>query len=395
MNDYMPLTACVACGSERLKKYFDAGEQPLANAFHDPDEILPTFPLGLNLCLDCGHSQNLGVVNPDLIFKNYPYVSGTTQTLRDYFLWFADKVEDDYGHYAPLRILEIGCNDGTLLKEFADRGHQAFGVDPAKNLPTPDGVMIERGYWNAKTAVRFSRDYPLFDAIVAMNVFGHVASPLSFIRACKKVLSPNGRIYIQVSQTRMIKNGEFDTCYHEHVSFFEDSSFIAIGRRSGLYPAVVHVREIHGGSKLVEFVLGSGEIAPEIASPHIDDDIYGNFERRAQQHVSEVNAVVDQYRADGYSVIGFGAAAKANTFLNYGKIKLDYMVDENPLKHGKLTPGMNIPVRSTNVLSSEPRKILFVITAWNFRDEIMDKIKRLRPGFNDAYMVYFPKLEIA
>lgn len=334
-------------------------------------------------------------MNPDIIFRNYPYVSGTTKTLHDHFQWFVEKVENDFARRVPLRVLDIGANDGSLLRIFQKRGHSVLGIDPASNIERPTSLPFEVRYWNDQAAEIIRASYGLFNVIVAMNVLGHVADPLAFLAAAKSVLAKHGRIYVQVSQSRMIQNGEFDTCYHEHLSFFEDSSFCALALRAGLTAELVHVREIHGGSKIVEFTAKPGfSPAKELAHPTIDIAPYENFARRAQRRVSEVNDIIARQRADGHVIVGFGAAAKANTFLNYVKIKLDYLVDENPLKQGKLSPGMNIPVRSTKTLSSEPSKILFVITAWNFRDEIVEKIKRLRPGFNDTFMVYFPTVEM-
>ena len=149
MSDFTILNICVACGGDNLKSYLDLGEQPLANSFHDGSKQLEVYPLGLNLCNDCYHSQNLGYVNPEILYTDYPYVSGTTKTLKDYFSAFADRMMVEYGR-GPLRVLEIASNDGSLLHEMKRRGHIVVGVEPCEHL-----VKLSRsrqlptvhGYW--------------------------------------------------------------------------------------------------------------------------------------------------------------------------------------------------------------------------------------------------------
>ncbi len=403
MSAYKAIDKCLACGGEillpsmdlpgGLEPYWVAEDQPLANAFHDGATNQPRYPLALNVCQNCHHSQLTVAVDPEKMFSDYPYVSGTSETLREYFRWFVGKVEKDQRN-KPLHVLDIGCNDGSLLKSFSEKGHAIFGVDPAGLC---DFDPVYHGMWstNAISELKISS----IDVIVAMNVLGHVSDPFGFLALCKLVLAPGGRIYIQTSQRNMIDRCEFDTVYHEHISYFEPSSFLALAHRAGLRMVKLSEVDVHGGSWLVE--LDAAPVNPKIfpndfeywKSVRTMAD-YRAFSDRAEQIKRDFVTSLVHARENGFDIVGYGAAAKANTFLNFCDSRLDYILDENPLKIGKMTPGLNIPVCVPSIVSSHPGRIMFVITAWNFREEIERKIRQLRPGFRDAFMTYYPTLEI-
>src|SRR5271165_5594033 len=169
MTDYTPLRSCLACGGAALTPYLDLGAQPLANTYHDGKAPLDAYPLGVNVCGDCFHTQLTVAVNPDLMFRNYLYVSGTTTTLSRYFEDFVSRVERDFGDGRKLRVLDIASNDGSLLEKFKVKGHPVLGCDPAENLrPLSEakGVPTLVSYWD-EAALKQSGG--AFDVIVAMN----------------------------------------------------------------------------------------------------------------------------------------------------------------------------------------------------------------------------------
>lgn len=187
------IISCLACGSNDLYPYIDLGYQALANDYVAEPQKQPSYPLAVNLCKKCYHSQ-LGVaVNPDLLYKNYLYVSGTSTTLQKYFEWFVSKVEN--GDCRKLSVLDIASNDGSLLAEFRKRGHSVLGVDPATNLmplAALKGVETINSYWTEDFARTLDKK---FDVVVAMNVLAHNADPLDFVRGVAHVLNPNGRFF--------------------------------------------------------------------------------------------------------------------------------------------------------------------------------------------------------
>ena len=181
------LKECLACGSSHLTQVLDLNNQPLANSFiKGIDALEDVFPLTLNLCTECSHLQLSHAVNPDLLFKNYLYVSGTSQTLKDYFDWFAkftlNYVDD------PQNVLDIACNDGTQLNSFKDLGMTTYGIDPATNLHPLSSVNHDVICdYLTRDHVEYLHSQKL-DIINAQNVFAHNSYPLEFLKICKDIM---------------------------------------------------------------------------------------------------------------------------------------------------------------------------------------------------------------
>lgn len=397
---YRTLNKCLACGSENLRPYFRAPDQPPANMLR-PDgmpPVMPRYPLGLQVCVNCFHSQNLVAVDPEKLFSDYLYVSGTSHTLRDYFEQFVDRVEGDFMP-RKLRVLDIAANDGSLLAAFKARGHEVLGVDPAENL-TPisetAGVTVLPWFWEQIPEHKLGGK---FDVIIMMNVLAHVANPALFLRLARLSLNPGGRIYVQTSQARMIERGEFDTVYHEHLSFFTARSLDALMGRCGLTLLGVERVPIHGTSYLATMAAGapfsteqSEIVTTERAAGYYDLALYDGFQQRAADVAARAGATIDIYLAKDYQIVGYGAAAKAITFLTFAGIELDVIVDDNPLKVGRHLPMLLTKIVDQWRGNSEP--VLWVIGAWNMKDEIMGRVHDLRPGNHDAFLTWFPEVMV-
>jgi hypothetical protein len=197
--DYKVLDSCVACDSHNLKLVLELGHHQLANDYLDDADQIETFPLGLNLCRNCFHAQLTVVVNPERMFKNYLYVSGTSTTLLKYFETLRDKIIKEHGGSG--KLLDIGSNDGTFLSTFSNSEWLTMGVDPAINLipqSTKLGVITIPTFFTEQLSDLLAKD---FNVIVAMNVFAHTANPLDVLLGIKKLLHPTGFAYIQTSQS--------------------------------------------------------------------------------------------------------------------------------------------------------------------------------------------------
>ena len=349
MQNYTEVNKCRACGHHDLMEVLDLNRQPLANSYHAGEE-LEKFPLKINTCTQCFHVQLSVVVNPDLMFKDYIYVSGTSKTLHEYFEYFVSLCES-YG-ISRGRVLDIACNDGTQLDKFQSCGWETYGVDPAENLyPTSSkNHEIRCGYWDHQTATSFGQT---FDIITAQNVFAHVHDVHSFLSSCSSVISDDGFVFIQTSQADMIIDNQFDTVYHEHLSFFNSKSMKICANLNGFSLVDIRKVPIHGGSYV--FVLKNGthdedradqEINKEKSSGVYDVELYHKYASNCRKVVSDFIYQVRHFKERGYKVIGYGAAAKGNTFLNFADVSLDYIIDDNPLKQGLKTPGTNIPNKS-------------------------------------------------
>ena len=401
MQDAKELQECLCCGSEQLKLVLDLNEQPLANSFKKTaEEDEPTFPLRLNICEDCTHLQLSHAVNPDLLFKNYLYVSGTSQTLRDYFDWFAKETLT----YAPdaETVLDIACNDGSQLNSFKALGLKTYGVDPAENLHPLSSANhdVVCDYFTDKYSYHYGSKN--LDIITAQNVFAHNSYPLEFLKQCKEIMHDASVLFIQTSQADMIRNNEFDTIYHEHLSFFNASSMSALARRAGLHLVDIRKTPIHGNSYMFVFKKAAEDtskidavLAEERALGLQDMNTYLAYADRASTIVEDLKQTIMHYRMLDYLIVGYGAAAKGNTLLNFGEIHLDYIIDDNPLKQGLYSPGMSTPVVPIGMLDQYAEtKVAFVPLAWNFFKEISSNIKTKRDREGDVFIKYFPVVSI-
>jgi SAM-dependent methyltransferase len=366
---------CLACGSINLEPSLNLGNQPLANEFLDANDApQESYPLAVNLCCDCHHLQLTHAIEPDLMFKNYLYVSGTSETYRKYLAKFAETV---WEKRSGDNVLDIGCNDGTQLDAFKVLGARTWGVDPAENLwpiSTAKGHSVHLGYFdsNYETSVTF-------DIINAQNVFAHNSCPLDFLKNVKRILSPRGRVYIQTSQADMVRNGEFDTIYHEHINFFNPWSMKKLAERSGLVLLDVKKTPIHGVSFM--FVLGVHGTPVRVEKE--DKMLYDTWALKCRALANRIRR-----RTAGRRVVAYGAAAKGNTFLNYIGLKPEAIVDDNLLKQGKFSPGQRSPVVSKDYIKTLDRNepIVFMPLAWNLFDEIKKQIIEIRGECGDEFI---------
>jgi SAM-dependent methyltransferase len=404
--DYVKLNSCLACGSDDLELVLNLNDQPLANAFlkhqHEPE---PTFPLAVNLCKHCCHLQLTHAVDPKLIYTHYLYVSGTSRTQHDYMSWFA-KFASEYFDGQPSTVLDIGCNDGTQLNYFKELGVKTYGIDPAQNLFATSSQQhhVVCDFFNANTAKLFVEQYGQVDCVVAQNSFAHNPDPLGYLTALKEVLTEHGLFFIQTSQADMVLNNEFDTIYHEHVNFYNINSMKALCDRAGYNLVDVIKTPIHGTSYV--FVLSPGIAKPGRIANLLEIERQAGLENinTYRKWAENVMFVVGQFcnlcqvfkYQQGYKLVGYGAAAKGNTLLNFAQLDLDMIIDDNPLKQGLLSPGRHIPVVGIEALDAIPasQPVMFVPLAWNFYSEIREKILARRRVERDRFIKYFPEVRV-
>lgn len=389
------VNCCRVCNNKEITAIFNLGEQPLANSFCDSIYQNDKYPLKLMLCSQCYHLQLSNVINPDIIYKNYIYVSGTSKTLIDYFRWFADNTYNTVGKIGT--VLEIACNDGSQLDIYRENGWVTIGVDPAENIYTNitkhKDHDIYCDYWNSNTASSIKYKYKNVDVIVAQNVFAHTDDIHLFMKNCYDIMSNESVLFIQTSQALMIQNNQYDTVYHEHLSFFSVKSMNTIVNIHNMYIHKVTLTDIHGTSFLFEIRktfsdVGIHEVEKEQASGIHSVDFYTTYVENCKIRGSKLVNDINKFKDDGYTIISYGASAKGNTLLNHLNItNIEYIVDDNEAKWSKFTPGSNIPIYNPEKLSTLNGKVAIVMLTWNFMDEIVEKIKKFNFD-NVAYILY-------
>lgn len=401
---------CVVCGGE-TRVCLDLRSQPLANALlASHDAPYETFPLGLASCEACSHGQLTHFVAPEKLFKNYLYASGTGGALNPFFQWFASALSTAMP--SGSRVLEIACNDGSLLDRLRDAGFDTCGVDPAANLTE---VALAKGH-NVLTGF-FPQTRPdgQFDAIVAMNVCAHTPEPRALMQGVKDLLAPEGVAIIQTSQAFMLLNGEFDTIYHEHYSFFTPASMKRLAETCGLTLETRQIFSVHGNS-LVSILRHSGaqrtpftfdggppfavawpNPEPEILSRDLSSAAsaaaYSEFAARAADVMAHARARVTRHQRDGGQLALVGVAAKALTFIAAAGIKPDLFLDDAALKVGRFVPGSTRAIAPMAAAQSLPKDTLFMIGAWNFAEGLAAKIRALRPETQSQFLVCLPALK--
>lgn len=403
MEKCVEIKECIACGGTDLETVINLGIQPLANSFlKDPDDPEESFMLATNYCKHCHHVQLTHKVNPDLLFKNYLYVSGTTKTQLEYFDWFAQFASENDN--SSKTVLDIGCNDGSQLDAFKKLGLTTFGIDPAENLHATSSKKhyVVCDYFNDKSYQNEIKNNLFFDIVVCQNAFAHNYDQLNFLKNMSRVCSDDGYIYITTSQIGMILNGDFDTIYHEHLSFYNIKSMNELCKRAGVNLIDVVKHPIHGTSYI--FVISKTRARPAYISLLIQeeadyglysDETYVDYADDCVFTMQNLMNCIKSLRSQNKTIVGYGAPAKGNTLLNATGIKLDFIIDDNPLKQGMYTPGMHIPIFSTEKLKEyENENLVFIPLAWNFYEEIKSKIDKLRPDNKDTYIKYFPFLSV-
>lgn len=394
MSDLIEIKACLCCNNGNLRQVLDFKYQPLANnSLSSLDESERVYPLKLNFCNECTHLQLTHAVNPDLMFKNYLYVTGTSQTMRDYLSYFVDYTLGQCETTIP-SVMDIACNDGTLLDIYKERGCATFGIDPSENLYpiSSKNHHVDLAYLNESHGELWPNK---FDIVVAANVMAHNSYPKQFLEICKSMVKDDGLIYIQNSQADMTKNNEFDTIYHEHLSFYSIESFKRLSRRAGLTLIDVKRVPIHGNSHV--FVLSKNAEAVETDKKDeipLNDEIIDNYSLKCYELINNLNFGLLQLKREGYKIVGYGSAAKGNTLINASGISLEYIVDDNSLKQGLFTPGARIPIVHPNTLSGEVGRLCIVPLAWNYFEEIKKNCLKYTSTQELIFVKYFPDFEI-
>lgn len=382
------ITKCIACQESELSTTLDLGFQPLANNL---TEIFYKFPLVLKTCKHCYHSQLSHRVDPEFLFSNYFYVSGISESskkwFQDIYKYLLKRYPDKFTKKS--KVLDIGCNDCSQLDVFKNNNWDTYGVDPAKNILESvkhKNHHLFNSLWNEKIAEKI----PKMDIIIAQNVFAHTLDVDQFLSSCKLVMNQDSVLVIQTSQKNMFYNKEFDTIYHEHISFFNINSMDILCKRNNLVLTNVSEHEIHGKSYIFEIKInGIQDIDKQLSEEKflLNITTYQNYNENILS--KRKNNLLKLRKYDNLKLIGYGSPAKATVFLNfYKEIKLSYTVEDNKLKIGNKIPGTNFEIFGISKLRYEKDNSIVFVLAWNFLDDIKEKIELLK-NKNLKYICYF------
>jgi len=402
---------CRLCGSVFGETFLDLGAVPLANSLLKPgaaDCVEPTYPLRVRVCRDCLLVQLESSIAPEQLFSHYVYFSSFSQHWLAHCERYADMIRARLGLTSASQVVEIGSNDGYLLRFFQQRGIPVLGIEPAANVAgaaQAGGVPTEVAFFNAETANRLRGRYPA-DLIVANNVFAHAPDINSFVRSLALLLKPGGTITIEVPYlVRMIEDCQFDTIYHEHVFYFSLLSVEAALSRSGLSVYDVELLPTHGGSIRIYAAHQSEGRPPfdEVIRVRQNERKAGLDRVETYRRFADAVAVAKRNLAHFFSeaahsgkrIVGYSAAAKGISLLNYVGVEarsIDYVVDRSPHKQGLQLPGTHLPIYAPErVFETRPDYLL--VLAWNIREEIMEQMNEIR-SWGGAFVIPVPELTV-
>ena len=400
-------TRCRMCGAETLLRYLDLGSTPLANSYVAREELgTPEFreELALQVCTTCGLSQLTRVVHPDLMFKNYLYVSSTTSTFRTHCEELAATSSRVAGASPGDLVMDIASNDGCLLSKFMDIGMRVVGVDPAENLAAEAnaaGIRTLNAYWSPAIAHDVAARFGRPKVVTATNVFAHVDDVHGFVEGVGACLAPGGVFVIECPYALdfLVKN-EFDTAYHEHLSYIGITPLVRLMAAHGMELFdVEYFGDIHGGT-IRSFICRAGErtrgprvqdfLAREEAFGITREETYRAFAERVLLNKRQLRELVARERASGKVIWAYGASAKGNTLVNFFELSdrdVPVAIDDNPKKWGYYTPGAHMRITGIGELSGA-RVDYLLLLAWNFKSEIIARCNAAHYG--GAYIVPVP-----
>lgn len=406
------LKNCRVCDSTDLTKYLDLGMIPLVNQLgKTKEEALnkDRFSLEVLFCNDCGLSQLSQVVNPEIMFSDYPYRSGVSKPFVEHCNELAKYCIDKFNITEKDTVMDIASNDGTLLKSFHKKKINVLGIEPAKNLAeiaNIDGISTLPEFWDHNVAERVVEVFGKMKLILGTNVFAHVDHVIEFLFNAKNCLAKDGAIVLEFPYLmNLIKGNAFDTVYHEHLSYFSARPLQKLAEICELRLIDITETDIHGGSVRVEYCLKenteyttSGKYKffriVEKVDGYDTPGMYLSWGNKINSIISDIKNQLDIIKQSGKSIAAFGAAAKGCILLNSIQANdnlIDYIVDDTPEKIGKYSPGTGIPIVSRVGLEINPTDYLLILP-WNFKKEIIENTYKVFQGRN--YIIPFPKFEI-
>jgi 2-polyprenyl-3-methyl-5-hydroxy-6-metoxy-1,4-benzoquinol methylase len=402
-------STCRFCG-ERLEHVFvDLGMTPLANSYVPPERAAamePFFPLRALVCHDCFLVQLEELETPERLFADYAYLSSYSTTWLEHAERYTEAMVERFDIGSASSVVEVASNDGYLLQYFARRGIPVLGIEPAANaaaVARERAVPTEVRFFGQETALDLRADHAA-DLLIGNNVLAHVPDLNDFVAGLALLLKPTGVITVEVPHLmRLIDEVQFDTIYHEHLSYFSLGTLLRVFDAHRLVVFDVEEVPTHGGSlriyarhredesKPVSGRVG-GLLARERTAGSERLETYLSFPERVRAAKRRILSFLVDAKDGGASIVGYGAPAKGNTLLNccgVGRDFIDYTVDRNPHKQGKLLPGTHIPIRRPEEIE-RTRPDLVLILPWNIADEVAEQLAHVR-GWGGRFVVLIPE----
>jgi hypothetical protein len=380
------MTACRVCGSNDVGQVLDLGRVPLANDFQPlgSSVVADRYPLEVQFCAACAITQLVQTVDPEVLFRHYLYTPSQSTTWVAHCAELSDWLRARTTATEPF-VVEPASNDGCLLKAIQPWATRVLGVEPALNIAAhaaKDGVPTLPEFFTRSAATKIRDQHGPADLVVGTNVLAHVPDIVDFLEGVAALLAPDGMVVVEAPYLRdLVETLAYDTIYHEHVSYLTVTALNRVYRQAGLTLTYVERIPIHGGS--LRFV---GQLAGRAPDPSVsalldeerqlgyaDGSAMKTFAARVAELRVGLRSAISSLAESGASIAGYGATAKGTTLLTTTGLDqrhIRYIVDRNPLKQGRISPGSTIPIVGPEALTDDPVDVLLLL-AWNLRAEIV------------------------
>lgn len=388
---------CRMCKSEELAQFLDLGFTPPADQFLRKEQLRDPevhYPLGAMICRECGLAQLSHVVSPEVLYRHdYPYESSLTSTGQQHWTEFARTVVERLALGSDDLVVDVGSNVGVLLEAFSASGTRILGVDPASNIvriAERRGIETLNEFFSVDVAQEILDTKGHATVITGTNVFAHVDDLDSFMAAVDLLLNDRGVLIIEAPYfVNLVNHLEYDTIYHEHLSYLSVKPLVRFFARFGMEVVDVEQRDIHGGSFRVYVARANRmPISPVVAELARQEEEMGihtlpvlsKFAHAVNENRRELTWLLHTLKREGKKVVAVSAPAKGMTLLNFCRIgpeTLDFVTEKSTLKIGRFTPGMHIPVVPDSALLEEKPDYALLL-AWNFASEIMQNLQAYR-----------------
>lgn len=394
-------TTCRACGKKKLHKFLDLGKQPLAGGFLPPEadaiEKEKRYALPIDICLNCGLIQTLHVIPPKQLFIHYCFSSSTVPALVTHFEEYAQWLKRKFN---PTFVVEFGSNDGILLLPLEKLKIKAIGVDISKNITEmakAKGLMAIQGFFDTQMAEKIQKKDGSADIVTGSNAFPHNDQPEKVLKAAKKILKKDGHFIVEIMYAGdLLAQLQWDSMYHEHLSYFCATTLEVLFNRFGFHMVDVEHLPMHAGSlRVVAAVDPKEKPAPSVATffqkekqqKITEAETWLKFSQTVQRRIKIAREVMKKLSFSS-RIWAYGAAGRATMWVNACEMNyLEAIVDSSPLRSGRLMPGTHTPIVFPEALRSNPPDYIFV-TAWNY----LEVIRAKESWYKGIWVVPLPEL---
>ena len=404
-KNYKNRTTCRLCNSFDLYTFYKLNPTPPANNFVAQPIPQNTINLDITICLHCKHIQLLQIIDPTILYSNYLYVSSTSNTMIqhlknnvNYFIENLNIQKNDY-------ILEIGANDGVCIQYLLNNGYNNIvGIDPAENIKKRNSLPIICDYFGSSMIPLLQKNYNLFKLIYAFHCCAHIENIQDVFNTINVLLDENGTFIMEVGYFyEVFKNYYFDTIYHEHIDYHTVTSMNSFASKNKLSLYKINTNTIQGGSIQFFFCKNNRPIENsvfECLQKEQDINLHcinvlDNWKTNIIYCSNDINYLLNSLKTYGKRIIGYGASAKSTTFMyqfNLNNSIIDYIIDDNIYKQEYYSPGLNIPIKSINILKTQKFDYIIILSL-NFIHEILEKLHEYRNN-GLRVIIPFPKITI-